>query len=589
MATRCPSPPSTPRPSSTGIRSQRVTTRGEYALTSHALKVAGETSQSQPTPTFIELLFRAKKAPGPIEEWLLQDKQNHERSTDLGSGYGYPDGSHTARPRAGAESQYLQLSKEQRGKAQAVALDVTSATIVELLSVLAKQYDPTDNSRNEQRKEAALPMVDEDIVRCDELLASLDGFLLYSSSPRSPVPKKQEDSLSALDEKRIQLPSIPSADRPSLVGRPQDNQQPNTEEVLKGPDPQRMWYTANFPAWKAVDRRDARNLQNWLEKTIEARGLDKVQGIERFDELLVVYSICILETVKQVAVSCSERGQVLAELWRGMVLLLRNFMAYAKGNKAQYDAHVAQLRAANASLQERLEGETKRSAELSSCVDGLREQLCQSQKTCKQLQEDFKNADELRHKFEEDLNLWLPQWREYMDAGKLTHRIPAFDPRNCVAFKRNHPEEYKKWRAECRAAASRSSASRAGNRPSTSDGAGDEEEDDEDESRRLLALNELDSLREDIERLMAAINHCVDNDKLHVKRELADVKAAYSGEKRRREDAEEEVERLKKMCMDLRQQVHHLETRGVVSVERGTQTLKETSDVKALAGMPENL
>eukprot|EP00741_Cyanophora_paradoxa_P003743 tig00000093_g3638.t1 len=210
------------------------------------------------------------------------------------------------------------------------------------------------------------------------------------------------------------------------------------------------------------DRQDAALLHAWMDAALSRAGISEANAVERFDEALAIHSVVALELMREVSTASMERGLLLGLLWRGALALLSGFLAAAKADRDRFDA------AAAAQKRERAEWEEERARvrrtilSLQSEVEEVRAAAQRAEELAAARAEELAAERAAHKKLQADVDLWMPQWREYF-ASDLAAQLPSFDLKEGVAFKMRQPQEYLRWRRARSRAESRASrvASRA--------------------------------------------------------------------------------------------------------------------------------
>eukprot|EP00753_Platysulcus_tardus_P020701 PLAT8346.1.p1 GENE.PLAT8346.1~~PLAT8346.1.p1 ORF type:complete len:966 (+),score=525.09 PLAT8346.1:64-2898(+) len=194
-----------------------------------------------------------------------------------------------------------------------------------------------------------------------------------------------------------------------------------------------MWHTVVFPALKPASRQDVALLERWLGeqmgKITEQFG-ERITSDNMADVVqaaVPVLSMSLNELVRQVALHCSERGQLLDKTWKSFTQLFDAVLVEMKDTMDQYQTKMMDLMRENAQYRAELDKvHARHDEELAKVASDTERRwagrLKPLQAAVREKDEEIRRLQGLDMEFKR----WLPRWSIYRDSV-LRSLLPAGD------------------------------------------------------------------------------------------------------------------------------------------------------------------
>jgi hypothetical protein len=101
-------------------------------------------------------------------------------------------------------------------------------------------------------------------------------------------------------------------------------------------DKDKLWHTVIFPTHKPSGRKEVFLLEEWLNNMLHqnlGRSEDPLAAVKEAEKL---YSIVFNEIIRQVWVTCAERGQLMQKIWHKYMQLFEHILKMREQEKDQY-------------------------------------------------------------------------------------------------------------------------------------------------------------------------------------------------------------------------------------------------------------
>ena len=148
-------------------------------------------------------------------------------------------------------------------------------------------------------------------------------------------------------------------------------------------------------------RKDVLNLSEWLNKMLENIYEQKTLHINQiFEHVQMIYTACLKELIRQVAVQCTERGQLLEKIWEAYIDLLDRAIKENSSEKSQMEnEYLDEIAGLHSTYQKQLEFQIlnfenikKERDEQISLLTTQKEQLKYLKKKVRRLNNDLKKT-----------------------------------------------------------------------------------------------------------------------------------------------------------------------------------------------------
>eukprot|EP00736_Rhodelphis_marinus_P002791 Rmarinus@m.29075 len=193
-------------------------------------------------------------------------------------------------------------------------------------------------------------------------------------------------------------------------------------------DQREMWHTVLFPPSHPHQRRDAILLQTWLALMLDRYGVyDESISPEVVDTALLLYSLAILEFVRQLSVTCSEQGELLATLLSKLFLIYRITFELLRRLLKDFEQMVERLVYDVEAMTEALRNFPLRLIELQETVSTLNSELKKRDASIETLRDKLAKETSYKEEYLDYLRCLTPNFRSYANSGDVLQLLQEHD------------------------------------------------------------------------------------------------------------------------------------------------------------------